>query len=374
MENEIIKNYIMKKKIFILVLLLFILPCMVVHAADVTMKSGKKVTGTYAGPSEENYNYYKIKASSDGFIAITVKTSDKKSLTFDICDKDKQAVATDITVDNKKTVLHKAEKNNEYYLKIKGNEGVNYTISYKMKSIDEMKYAKKYNYIFTNASFNSSKNAISFKIKTNQAGILQFMFNTDNPLNVKFTDSKKKAISGTFNVSKNAFSGIGITANKTVYVNVWNDETEISGTTCLSGVKYQIDLVTVANGKTRGKARNLSKGNFAETLVPAGSKTTSWFKFKVSKKQKVSITVESHMLQNNGKKLQLYICNSDGKKINTSPIVLDGKTEVIYKKKYIMKYPKTTFGTTAEFPEGTYYLLMESKTATSSGSYKIKWQ
>ena len=61
-------------------------------------------------------------------------------------------------------------------------------------------------------------------------------------------------------------------------------------------------------------------------------------------------------------------------KINTAPIVIDGETSVIYKKKYIMKYPKTTFGTTAEFPEGTYYILVESKTKISSGAYSIKWK
>ena len=49
-------------------------------------------------------------------------------------------------------------------------------------------------------------------------------------------------------------------------------------------------------------------------------------------------------------------------------------TTVIYKKKYKMEYPVKTFGTTAEFPEGTYYLKVDSKTKTSSGSYRIKWE
>ena len=80
------------------------------------------------------------------------------------------------------------------------------------------------------------------------------------------------------------------------------------------------------------------------------------------------------MLQNNGKNLQIYICNENGKKINNTPIVIDGEASAIYKKKYILKYPSTTFGTTAAFPEGTYYLKVESKTKTSSGSYSIKWK
>ena len=46
----------------------------------------------------------------------------------------------------------------------------------------------------------------------------------------------------------------------------------------------------------------------------------------------------------------------------------------VYKKKYKMEYPVKTFGTTAKFPEGTYYLKVESKTKTSSGAYRIKWE
>ena len=80
------------------------------------------------------------------------------------------------------------------------------------------------------------------------------------------------------------------------------------------------------------------------------------------------------MIQNNGKNLQLYICNSNGKKINKNPIVIDGETTAVYKKIYKMEYPVKTFGTTAEFPVGTYYLKVESKTKTSSGSYRIKWE
>ena len=79
------------------------------------------------------------------------------------------------------------------------------------------------------------------------------------------------------------------------------------------------------------------------------------------------------MLQNKGKNLRLFICNSAGKKLNSSPIIIDGETVVYYKKKYKMEYPVKAFGTTAKFPEGTYYLKVESKTKFSSGAYRIKW-
>lgn len=363
----------MKKTIWIIIMFLMIMPCFKANAEDIAMSSGKKVTGTFA-PGEE-YNYYGIKAGSSNYIAITVKTSNKDNLLFDICDENKQVLAADISVPNKGTVYHKANKGTTYYLRVKGVEGVTYTLSYKMKDITALKYAKKYNYIFTNASFMNEKSAAFFKIKANYAGILQLMFDTDNEVNVKFTDSKKKkGLTGSFTVKGHAFGGIGTNANKTVYAKIWNSAGSNSGVTTLKNIKFQIQSVGTANGSSKAKARTLIKGRYAETLVPAGKTTTSWYKVKVAKKQKVSFTVESHMFHNKGKKLQLYICNSDGKKINTSPIVIDGETTVIYKKKYKMEYPVKTFGTTAEFPEGTYYIKVDSKTKTSSGAYRIKWE
>lgn len=364
---------IMKNKIWILILALLIIPCFKVCAADYSLKSGKKISGSYAGVEE--YNYYEITASSSDYIAITVKTSDSKELLFDICDAERNIVAADIVVPNKGTVYHKAKKGNKYFVRIKGTEGVTYTISYKMMSIGQMKYAKKYNYLFTNASFMDEKNAIYFKIKTNYAGILQYMFNTDKEVNVAFVDkNKKKELSGIRTVNEHAFAGIGVLTNKTVYAKLWNAEGTNSGVTSIKGLKYQIRSTGTKNGGSKGSARKLSKGKYVETFVPAGKTTVSWYKVNISKKQKVSFTVESRMLQNNGKNLQLYICNSNGKKINKSPIVIDGETTAVYKKKYKMEYPVKTFGTTAKFPAGTYYLKVESKTKTSSGSYRIKWE
>ena len=335
----------------------------------------------------------------------TDKVKEISEHTLDICDSNKEVIASDLSIPNKKTLMHRASKGKTYYLRIRGTEGQSYTISYKMKSLDTMKFAKKYSYIFTNASFTDEKNALLFKIKANQSGILHFMCQTDKGLNVKIVDSKKKALSDVFVVADHAFSGIGIKANKIIYVKVWRNEDAddndsvtyvddngmsqgetngtgdngfqnkgIEGTTSLNNVKYQIRSVSTSNGASKGKAKTLSKGKFMETLVPAGKATTSWYKIKINKKQTLSITIESRMLQNKGNNLRLYICNSSGKKLNTNPIVIDGETTVVYKKKYIMNYPKTTFGTTAKFPEGTYYLRVESKTKLSSGSYRIRWK
>ena len=199
------------------------------------------------------------------------------------------------------------------------------------------------------------------------------MVNTSNPLTVKYYNSKKKAISENTVMLKKDLSGIGIASKGKYYVHIYNPENTIIGTTTLKNIKYQMDNIFTMKNGSKGKAKLLSKGKYVRMLIPAGKKTTGWFKIKISKKQKLNITIDSQMMQNNGKNLQLYICNNKGKKLNVNPIIINGESSVIYKKKYVMKYPKTVFGTTSAFPEGTYYIKIESKTKTSSGAFKIKW-
>ncbi|MCI8509871.1 MAG: hypothetical protein HFJ06_15155 [Lachnospiraceae bacterium] len=364
----------MKYKAILFFLCLLFLPCVNVHAQEYTLKSGKTAQGTYAGA--EDYNYYQIKAAKVSYLQISAKTSNKKELVIDICDENKEIIASDVAIPHNKTVLHKVENNKIYYLRIKGTEGVTYKISYKAvsKEFGTLKYAKKYNYIFTNASFNKEKNPILLKVKVSQPGILHFMCDTDDGITVKYLNSKKKAVSKNILMNKKALSGIGVQSKRFYYIKMWKPKNTISGTTTINNLKYQIDFISSTNGDSRGRARTLAKDKYIKTLVPAGTTTVSWYKLKVTKKQKLSITIQSHMLQNNGKNLQIYICNASGKKINKSPIVIDGEASAIYKKKYVLKYPATTFGTTAAFPEGTYYLKVESKTKTSSGSYSIKWK
>lgn len=364
----------MKYKVILFFICLLCFPCVKVSAQEYTLKSGKAVQGTYAGT--EDYDYYQIKTAKADYLQITAKTSNKKELVIDICDENKEMIASNVAIPHNKTVLHKVENNKIYYLRIKGTEGVTYKISYKAVSKDfgTLKYAKKYNYIFTNASFNKEKNPILLKVKSSQPGILHFMCDLDDNIAVKYLDSKKKAVSQSVLMNKKALSGIGVQSKRFYYIKMWKPENTISGTTTINNLKYQIDFIPSINGNSRDKARALVKDKYMKTLVPAGAATVSWYKLKVTKKQKLSITIQSHMLQNNGKNLQIYICNASGKKINNSPIVIDGEASAIYKKKYVLKYPSTTFGTTVAFPEGTYYLKVESKTKTSSGSYSIKWK
>lgn len=365
------RNSLSYLKIVLFILAFIMIPSKIAKAQDYTLKSGKSVKGYY---NETDYNYYMITPSKSGYLAITAKTSNGSALQIDICNENKEVVASDISIKNKSTILHKAKKGSTYYLKIKGSEGATYSISYKIQTIETLTYAKKYNYIFTNASFHNQDNAIILKLKANRSGILHFMCDSNDKVIVKYLNSKKRVISASSIIEKNTLTGIGIQNKKTYYIKLWKPEDTIAGTTIINNIKYQIDEVTLASNKSRSKAKVLSKDRYVNTLVLSGESTTTWYKVKLSKKQKLSIIVESHMLQNNGNHIQLYICNSKGKKLNKDAVIIDDEASSKYKnKKYIMVYPKKKI-TTGTLPAGTYYIKIESKTKTSSGSYKIKWK
>ncbi len=362
----------MRKTLLLFLLLLFI-PFLEVNAADYVLKNGKNKTGTYAGEAEDAYNYYKVKPSKDGFIQIFVETSDKKELVIDICNADKKLVATQIEIDHKQSVLHKVKKKQTYYLRVKGTPDVTYKIKYKMNTFDTLNYAKKYNYTFTNASFKTKKDALLLKVKASIHGNLNFMCNTDRPITAQYLNSKKKVISKNLILSKNNLSGIGVRADKVYYIRLWNPEKTKTGTTTISNMKYQIDNVAISRNTSRGSSYTLSDNVYKEALVPAGEKSTYWYKVVLKKDQKLSIYVESRMLQMSGSGLALDLYNRDGKKITSKSIKIEEESYATYKKKkYKMNYPVKSI-TTGKIPSDTYYIRVVTNSTKTSGSFRIKW-
>ena len=362
----------MKRFLYMSLFLVLLLPGISVHAQDYILKSKEKVSGTYAGAGEQDYNYYRIQPNKSGYIAITASASDQAPVNLEICNANREVIASDISVEKKENVLQTCKKGQIYYIRVKGKEGVTYELSYKVVTLDKLKYAKKYNYTFTNASLVES-NPLQIPIKAGNSGILHVMCETDDSLKVRYYLGKSKVVSSYIGISGHNLTGIGVQARKRYYVRFYNADNTTSGTTKIHNLKYQIDSIVAAKNTYRARAKTLKKNQYTRTLIPAGKKTTVWYKVKITNKQKLTITLDSQMMQNKGKNLQLYICDSKGKKLNCDPIVINGEASCSYKKKYVMKYPKTVFGTTAAFPEGTYYIKIESKTKTSSGAFEIKW-
>lgn len=359
------------KKIVIILMILILLPVIPVHAQEYSMKAKKEITAAYAGPEEDNYNYFKMKPSKNGYAQIKIKTSNKKSLTFDICNENKEVIASDITVDHKKSVLHKVTKGKTYYIRTKGEEGQKHTISYQMYNIEDLSYAKKVSYTFTNASFNSKKNSLILKIKTRKNGNLSFMCNTNNEVSIEFLNNKKKVVSDTSVVSKHNLTGIGVKENKVYYVRLWKTDGTSQGITDIDEIKYQIKNVSLLNNSSKGSAKKLS--NSAENLIPVGKKGVAWYKIELKKKKKLSITFESRLYSNSGKGVKIYICNEKGNALHKNAIYRKEIAISHYKKKYKMEYPRKEIST-GVLPEGTYYIKVVNNNKKTSGSYKLSWK
>lgn len=327
----------MKKKLLLLLLFLLLIPGKNVNAKDYTLKSGKPVKATYAGDEEDSYNFFKVIPSKNGFMAITVTTSNKQTLLMDICNENKEVIASDIKIGNKQTILHKVNKGKTYYLRIKGFKDATYNISYKMNTFSSLSYAKKYTYTFTNASFTNKRDALILKVKTPESGILQFMCNTNQEIKEVYLNARKKPISKNILLKGTNFSGIGVNKNKVYYITLWSADPSTAGTTTLKNIKYQIKPLSY----TRGKTVSLIKNKEKEVLVTAGEKSVFWYKIQLPKNQKLVISVQSKMLQNNGSYLQLDLYNVNKIKMTSDPIVIDGQATATYnKKKYVLHYPK----------------------------------
>lgn len=363
----------MKKSFLLLFLLLLFVPCKNVNAKDYTLKYGKEKKAGYAGADETAYNYFKFVPSKNGFAEIKVKTSDKGKLQFDICDSNREMIAENIEVSNKKTVLHRVKKGKVYYIRTKGKEGATHTLSYNIKAIDKLTYAENYSYTFTNASFCNEKNAILFKIKAKNSGNLSLMCNASDNVVVKYLDSNKKKISNISLIKGKSLTGIGVLKNKVYYIKLWKQEKEIEGTTKISDLKYQIKKISVKNNTSRKNAITLSKGKKSELLVPAGKKTSAWYKFTLNKKQTVYLTLESGLYCNDGDFIQFDLCNAKGKKLNTSDMINSEEVKASYNKKKLKFVYRGIEYQAKKLPKGTYYIRVKSNSKTTSGSCRVKW-
>ena len=368
----------MKKTIY-LALLLFLLSISVMEtkAMDYTLIAGKEMEAGYAGVEENSYHYFKFVPKKNGYADIKIKTSNDEPLTIDICDNEKQIEAENIIVKSNKSVMHKVEQGTTYYIRIKGTEGETYKVSYKNTDFETLKYAKKYSYTFTNASLCSYENALLLKFKAKESGNMNLMCNAGDNLDIQYFNSKKQLVSKVSFMKGYSLTGIGVHKDNTYYIKIWKPDYSKEGSITIKDIKYQIEKAAVLKNTTRGKAKTIQisekKTKPIVQLLEAGKKNTSWYKINLKKRKKITLTFESHLLQNNGDGLQLYICNTKGKKLHNNAIVITEEVSTSYKKKYKKEYPRKKI-TTGELPAGTYYVKIISNNKSTSGSYELSWK
>lgn len=135
------------------------------------------------------------------------------------------------------------------------------------------------------------------------------------------------------------------------------------------GVKF--NTVKVNAGTKKSNAKSISAKKVRKGVLTAGGKNVDWYKIKLTKKQKIRISVEvqsNGVYSTDGITLSLY--KSNGSRIG-SPC----KFYRMYPKDVITAYMKNSLtGKTYGMDKGTYYIKMERSSATSTGAYSLSWK
>lgn len=147
---------------------------------------------------------------------------------------------------------------------------------------------------------------------------------------------------------------------KTDYFGVKKGTTYYLGVVPLCGVKINAQFVACNDKSGTKKAKSLNLKQKAETqgFVKAGTTNSHWYKFTVTKRQKISITLKTWMTAD----LTVRI---------TGPGVQT--TEFVTKPDQWWGRARTV-GTNGAVTPGTYYVEIKPTTKLSTGKYTIKWK
>lgn len=170
---------------------------------------------------------------------------------------------------------------------------------------------------------------------------------------VKLLNSTKKTISSSVRLTSSTRYGV----NKGTYY------IAVKSTSKVYGIKASLTTVTESKaGTTRSKASRIYKGATKKGIITASqsSKIADWYKFTISKSQKVYLDVTTRI----GKgQLRIAVYKS-GKTANCGARLYDKN----YSEGTIMPY---TSKYTKKLSAGTYYVKIEKKNS-GNGYYKIR--
>ena len=188
-----------------------------------------------------------------------------------------------------------------------------------------------------------------FTFKAAKTGYIRIL--TDSPVKFKlYNSNKSKSLSDTSSSTTEIV--YGVKKGTTYKVKVQAPDNKV-------GV-YLLELKNIGisenSGSSKSKAKTISRGasKGKSGCIIAGSSTADWYKFKLTKKNTIKVTLKG--ATNNGIKLYVY----KGSKL------LDSYTlKSNYKSIYIKSKGKV--------PTGTYYIKIARANSYSSGWYKCYW-
>lgn len=191
-----------------------------------------------------------------------------------------------------------------------------------------------------------------FKVRATSAGYITVQANNLSGNVTLMNSSKKKALSNA--VSARDYSPTKVTfgvKKGTYYIKAKNNDTNDG----IYQIKYTNKRIKEKSGKKKSRAVLLKKKRTKKGTIVAGEKRTDWYKFRVTKKKRVRITVKG--ATNNNLKVVIY----KGKKR-----VGSGTYRNYHKRLTLRSYGKLS--------KGTYYIKVYRGSRTSSGWYSLSWR
>lgn len=208
-------------------------------------------------------------------------------------------------------------------------------------------------YRLASPTYNSEK---YFKFKATATGIIYVQTGNSFAPAVTFLNSKKKAISTKRFLSSND--------DYTMIYAVKKGQTYFIKVSDMSSGKLNLFSITQKkvkekSGSKRKKAVTLKKKKKVYGTMQIGEKA-DWYKFKVTKKKAVKITVATA----EANYLRISVYDSKGKRIGSKQLLSTGTNAF-----------KVTYGSTfGKANKGTYYIKVERDSKKSCGYYRLSWK
>ena len=197
--------------------------------------------------------------------------------------------------------------------------------------------------------------------KEEQTNLFRFKASSTGYIRVDTTDvDDDSSVSVTLLSSRKALSSTADSASKPVYGVKKGVTYYIRARAGYSrGGGYRLKVtnhkISEKSGSSRSKAVNIKRDSTVKGTVIAGESRSDWYKFKLSGKKSVSLTVKG--ATNDRLKIEVY---SGRKKVKTSTFY--SSTESL------------TLRSAGKWKKGTYHIKVYRGNSRSSGWYSLKWR
>ncbi|MEA4923468.1 MAG: fibronectin type III domain-containing protein [Eubacteriaceae bacterium] len=196
-----------------------------------------------------------------------------------------------------------------------------------------------------------------------------YLDDADRPI-YTMTDSSGKKLDEYINGESDPqkfYHGYGVKAGEK-----YGFKIRLTGAKSQGKIKISYKAINEKSGATKGKSATIKKNKYVSGYTKAGEKTSDWYKFKVSKKQKVSVRLKTmYFYADTDLEYINYfgynIYNSKGKRVTGL------KTKSSKGKANTFSYGTDTITKRGYLKKGTYYVKIKSNTVSPCGNYSLKW-